>query len=273
VRQQDSSAGQGTAAADPTRRADASRPGNDGAQTMRRFNRQLEAMYAAEPAAWRGLVLEAGGGSFSHFALPPGSTGIVLDIDHGQLVRNTSGAPGVQGDLQQLPVAAASCSMVVCFNVIEHLDRPEAAIAEMARALVPGGLMLLGFPERNSLKGLITRATPVGVHRAFYRWVVGKRDRGGAHFDAFETPFRPIVSGKRVAQRLGDLGFRVVQAESYDGSREYGLTTGSLKRRLFALPYYAICAAGRLLSGGRWQAERSDALLLARRGANVELGE
>jgi SAM-dependent methyltransferase len=240
---------------------------------MRNFNRRLEAMYAAEPAAWCGLVLEAGGGSFSHFALPPDSGSIVLDIDHGQLARNTSGAPGVQGDLQQLPVATASCSMVVCFNVIEHLDRPEAAIAEMARALVPGGLLLLGFPERNSLKGLITRATPIGVHRAFYRWVVGKRDRGGAHFDAFETPFRPIVSGKRVARRLAELGFRVVMVESYDGSREYGLTAGSLKRRLFALPYYAICAAGRLLSGGRWQAERSDALLLAQRCAAVELCE
>jgi SAM-dependent methyltransferase len=242
----------------------------DGAQTMRGLNRRLAALYATEPTAWRGTVLEAGGGSFSHFALPPGADAVILDIDHGQLARNTSGAPGVQGDLHRLPLATGSCCMVVCFNVIEHLDAPELAIAEMARVLRPGGLLLLGFPERNSLKGWITRATPIGVHRAFYRWIVGKPDRGGAHYDAFETPFRPLVTAGRVGERLSRLGFRVLVQQSYDGSLEYGLTRGSGVRRLFALPYYALCALGLLLSAGRWRAAHSDALVLARRGASVE---
>jgi hypothetical protein len=143
-------------------------------------------------------------------------------------------------------------------------------MAEMARVLRPGGLLLLGFPQRDSLKGLITRATPIGVHRAYYRWVVGKRDRGGAHYDAFETPMRPLVTARRIGDRLRALGFRVLLQWAYDGSLEYGLTRGSALRRCAALPYYAICAVATLLSAGYWRAKESDALVLARRQAAAE---
>jgi SAM-dependent methyltransferase len=237
------------------------------ARTMRRLNCELTELYRREPDAWRGPVLEAGGGSFSHFILPPQSSPVVLDIDRGQLMRNATGAPGILGDVQQLPIASTSCSMVVCFNVLEHLQRPELAIDEMVRILRPGGLLLLGFPDRNSLKGWITRLTPISLHRAFYRYVVGRRDRGGAHYDAFETPFRPLVGRASIANRLTGSGFEILWQQSYDGALEYGLTTGTYRRRLTALPYYAACGLGRMLALGRWRPADSDVLLLARKPA------
>jgi SAM-dependent methyltransferase len=234
------------------------------AQTMRALNEVLQRHYAEHQARnWR--VLEAGGGSFSHFALPPDSQLVALDIDHGQLARNDATALRVQADLHCPPLKPGSFDLIVCFNVIEHLNRPDDALRELAAALAPGGLLLVGCPERGSLKGWITRLTPLGVHRWFYRTIVRKQDRGGGHFDAFPTPFRPLVSHGRLRGWLATRGLEALFFQSYDGSREYGLTAGSARRRLFALPYYAVCGLGRLLTLGRWRAEQSDLLFVARR--------
>lgn len=234
------------------------------ARTMRALNQVLARHYAERGAqGWR--VLEAGGGSFSHFALPPGSELVALDIDFGQLARNDATPFRIQADLHRPPFKPASFDLIVCFNVIEHLDRPDEAMRAMAAALAPGGLLLIGCPERGSLKGWITRLTPIGVHRWFYRVVVRKQDRGGGHFDAFPTPFAPLVCTGRLRRWLDGAGLEALFFESYDGSREYGLTAGSLRKRLFAAPYYAVCALGRALTLGRWRAERSDLMFLARR--------
>src|SRR5258708_18405479 len=46
----------------------------------------------------------------------------------------------VTGSCQQLPFATASFDMVVCCDVLEHLQEIEAGIGEMARVLKPGGI-------------------------------------------------------------------------------------------------------------------------------------
>jgi SAM-dependent methyltransferase len=48
----------------------------------------------------------------------------------------------------QLPFADASFDTVLSFQVIEHLDRPEAYLDEAARLLTPGGSLLLATPDR-----------------------------------------------------------------------------------------------------------------------------
>jgi SAM-dependent methyltransferase len=234
------------------------------AQTLLHLNEVLRSLYA-NGAAPNGVVLEAGGGSFSHFALPPTALPVALDIDLGQLRRNQTGSLLVQADLQKLPIRPGSCAMVVCFNVVEHMPRPDLALDQMVDALRPGGLLLLGFPERSSLKGWITRLTPIGVHRWFYRRVVQKSDRGGAHFDAFETLFHPLVSQSAMASRLRQLGCELVENLAYDGAKEYGLTVGSLRRRMVGAPYYLACATLRALSLWRWRPELSDVLMLVRK--------
>lgn len=52
----------------------------------------------------------------------------------------------VVGDAYALPYADGSVDSVLCWAVIEHLEFPERAIAEMHRALRPGGLALLNTP-------------------------------------------------------------------------------------------------------------------------------
>jgi uncharacterized protein YbaR (Trm112 family) len=52
----------------------------------------------------------------------------------------------VVGDAYALPYADGSVDGLLCWAVIEHLEFPDRAIAEMYRVLKPGGLALLNTP-------------------------------------------------------------------------------------------------------------------------------
>ncbi|MBK7951397.1 MAG: class I SAM-dependent methyltransferase [Deltaproteobacteria bacterium] len=59
-----------------------------------------------------------------------------------------AGADFVVGDLTRLPFADASVEAVVSFQVIEHFADPRPYLAELARILAPGGLLLVSTPNR-----------------------------------------------------------------------------------------------------------------------------
>lgn len=52
----------------------------------------------------------------------------------------------VRGDAQCLPYRDASFDVVVCEQVLEHVDDPGGALREIARCLRPGGLLVAGVP-------------------------------------------------------------------------------------------------------------------------------
>ena len=54
--------------------------------------------------------------------------------------------PDVYGDAQCLPFSAGSFSCIALLDVLEHLPDPDAAVAEAARVLAPGGTLALGAP-------------------------------------------------------------------------------------------------------------------------------
>ena len=51
-----------------------------------------------------------------------------------------------QGDALTLPVPDGTFDLVTCQTVLMHVSDPEQALAEMIRALAPGGLLLLAEP-------------------------------------------------------------------------------------------------------------------------------
>ncbi len=52
------------------------------------------------------------------------------------------------GDVRELPYEDSSFDLVVCFEVIEHVDDQAKAIDEMARVLAPSGVLLVSSPNR-----------------------------------------------------------------------------------------------------------------------------
>lgn len=52
----------------------------------------------------------------------------------------------VQDDPYELPFDAESFNLVICGQVLEHVERPWVLVPEMARVLVPGGLLIIAAP-------------------------------------------------------------------------------------------------------------------------------
>ncbi|WP_395639877.1 class I SAM-dependent methyltransferase [Pseudolysinimonas sp.] len=98
-----------------------------------------------------GRVLEVAvgsGRSFEFYAPDVTLTGLDLTPAMLDLAREHAAAVGIQvdlreGDAENLPFPDASFDTVVCALGLCSIPRPEVAIAEMARVLVPGGSLLL----------------------------------------------------------------------------------------------------------------------------------
>ncbi len=65
------------------------------------------------------------------------------------------------GDACALPVPDASCDLVICTQVLEYVAEPARAIAEMHRALRPGGIALLSLPA----------VCPIDAHEDAWRFL------------------------------------------------------------------------------------------------------
>jgi SAM-dependent methyltransferase len=67
---------------------------------------------------------------------------VSLDLD----VRGLQGPRGVCGSLLALPFADGSFDVVGAFDVLEHSDPEQLALAELRRVLAPGGRLLMSVP-------------------------------------------------------------------------------------------------------------------------------
>jgi SAM-dependent methyltransferase len=108
------------------------------------------------------LDLGCGFGRHAFEAAKRGARVVAFDYAEAELkeVRNTFGAMAdahevdaascagtVQGDATQLPFADASFDRIIASEVLEHIGDDEAAMAELARVLRPGGTMAVTVPS------------------------------------------------------------------------------------------------------------------------------
>jgi SAM-dependent methyltransferase len=111
-------------------------------------------------------VLEAGCGEGYGADLLAGVANRVvgLDYDDSAVAHVRSRYPRVDirhGNLAQLPLADGEIDVVVNFQVIEHLWDQGQFVAECARVLRPGGLLLMSTPNRITFSpGLDTPLNP-----------------------------------------------------------------------------------------------------------------
>ena len=75
-----------------------------------------------------------------------------LDILHNKLrYMRRYDVPLVRGSVFALPVRDASFDCVVCSQVIEHIPYDDQIFAEFRRVLRPGGLLVLGTPDYDTI--------------------------------------------------------------------------------------------------------------------------
>jgi 2-polyprenyl-6-hydroxyphenyl methylase/3-demethylubiquinone-9 3-methyltransferase len=75
---------------------------------------------------------------------------------------------------ESLPFTDHSIDAVTCSEVLEHVEDPDAVVAEISRVLRPGGLLVFSMPNRTFLSRLVlidlaqrfwpTRVLPKGLH-------------------------------------------------------------------------------------------------------------
>jgi 2-polyprenyl-6-hydroxyphenyl methylase/3-demethylubiquinone-9 3-methyltransferase len=76
------------------------------------------------------------------------------------------------GTAEELPFAAGSFDVVICVDVLEHVDGPDSVVAEIARVLAPGGTFCFDTINRTFrsrltmiwLLEILLRLIPAGVH-------------------------------------------------------------------------------------------------------------
>jgi ubiquinone/menaquinone biosynthesis C-methylase UbiE len=85
--------------------------------------------------------------------------GEVIGIDiEGRFNPDLAGTPWltlIRQDATSLPWNGASFHLVYSYHALEHIPDFHAALAEMARVLTPGGLMVIGTPNRKRLVGYL----------------------------------------------------------------------------------------------------------------------
>jgi SAM-dependent methyltransferase len=98
------------------------------------------------------LILDAGTGRgfFAAEATRRGAQVVAVDIALGLVCQAMTrcGCLGVVADISQLPFMAKTFDIVICSEVIEHLEKPERAICEISRVIKAHGTLALTTPNR-----------------------------------------------------------------------------------------------------------------------------
>lgn len=203
-------------------------------------------------------ILEVGGGSASYVGVPDARY-TVLDLDGASVSRNRYADEVLIGDARTVDLEGRGFDAVVFWNVLEHVSEPERAVANMLRALRPGGVLIVRGPLLRSLKALLTRATPHWVHVLFYRRVLGHVSAGQPGRAPFPTTLSNGADADTLIAHLARRGFGVVFEARYVGDQVTLLRQFS---RAAHAGYEIASAVLRALTGNRWGSHESDFVIV-----------
>jgi SAM-dependent methyltransferase len=160
-------------------------------------------------------VLDAGAGRALRLKLPTDARIVGIDISSDALDAHTGLSERIIGDLQKYQFADASFDIIVCVDVLEHLDQPLWALLNLKRALAPGGLLVIGGPNVWSPKSLVTKITPHSFHVFAYQRLLHVPDAGRAGHPPFPTYLRLAASPRRLVKASDMLGLRTLMLRFY----------------------------------------------------------
>lgn len=112
----------------------------------------LAAELARIPVTGTAIDIGAAGGGNTRVLRNRGWAATAVEYDEdGALLAAERSLWSVRGDARALPFATGAVDLVVAFDVLEHIDDDNAAVAEVARVLKRGGIFLVAVPADMSL--------------------------------------------------------------------------------------------------------------------------
>ena len=158
------------------------------------------------------------------------------------------------GDLLTIDLPSGAFDVVYSSFVLEHVDDPERLLDNMTRWLRPGGLLIVKCPDRQSVKGFVTRVTPHWFHVAYYRFWRRNPNAGKPGHMPYPTPFGRVVSRTGLHAFARRRGLVIEQ--------EFGRSTLVDDA---GMVFQTILKLGRVLSFGRLHARYSDLTMFLRK--------
>jgi SAM-dependent methyltransferase len=207
-------------------------------------------------------VLEAGCGSTSHVSFGPNARVVGIDISARQLERNTSLEEDILGDIQTYDLPSAAFDAIVCWDVLEHLARPEDALGRFVKAAKGGGLIVLAFPNVLSLKGLVTKFSPHSFHVWAYRHIFGNPRAGQDDCGPFPTFLRFSLRHGAIKRFARDNRLSVEYFRLYESRMQANFRN---RYKMCGRSWRLIQLITRMLSLGRIDARLSDCFVVLKK--------
>jgi SAM-dependent methyltransferase len=161
-------------------------------------------------AGRRVLDLGSGEGYGAALLAQTASTVTGIDIDAKTVEHARANYPGVDfraGSATDLSAFADDAfEAVVAFEMIEHVGEQEQVLAEIARVLAPGGLLVMSTPERQAY------SDDRDFHNPFHARELTQAEFGellGRHFPAVSLFAQRAIAGSRI-DALGQAGWEHV---------------------------------------------------------------
>lgn len=161
-------------------------------------------------------VLEAGCGSYSYVDFKKDCHVVGIDISDIRLKNNTQLDEKVLGDIQNYDFPQHSFDVIICWNVLEHLERPDLALSKFYKAIKHDGIIILALPNLMSLKGIFTKMSPLWLHVMIYRYVYGIKKAGNEDYGPFKTYLRRSITPNALKMFAAHTGLQVIYSDSFD---------------------------------------------------------
>jgi len=120
------------------------------------------------------VILVAGAGTGEEAAIIQDefgleTVGVDLNIDAAHISAARPGLRLQKQDLMELAFGDDQFSLIYSYHVLEHVADHKAVLRELHRVLNPGGLLFIGFPNRNRVVSYIGTSQRVSMWEKF-RW-------------------------------------------------------------------------------------------------------
>ncbi len=165
-------------------------------------------------------ILEAGCGRRWPFDLSDVDfrlTGIDLDRDalKSRLELKGDIDVAIHGDLGSARLAEEGYDVIYSSYVLEHVPDGRLVLDNFVRWVRPGGMIILRFPNRDSVYGSLTRITPFWMHVKYKRYLRGRKNAGKPGHGPYPTYHDEVISRKAFHQYVAGKGLRIEKEYGY----------------------------------------------------------